>query len=202
MLWALNQEGGALAMESDAKISKAVVAVGVVAALVLVVMLVLLGLHYREQKTVDRLRMMSDAQLTRYISDGIARAGSRRVLKLAVEEKKAREARLVAAEQAADSTSGDWLSRVDKADEMAQSAGMVIGIGIGVFLAVVFYFLPTYIARRREHHNLLAIFLANCFFGWTGGVWLALIVWACSDLQQHRAIMEMYVMMHDQDGYR
>ena len=190
-------------MEPEPKISKAVLATGIVASLVLVVVLCLLGLHYREEKTRDRLRAMPDAELQRYIADNLYRHSGRRVLKLAVEEKKAREERqlaaMKAAEPGAESASADAMTAIDKADSMAQSAGMIVAVGMGVFLAVVFYFLPSYIARRREHHNLLSIFLANCFFGWTGAVWLALIVWACSDLNQHRAIMEIYAMMHDGD---
>jgi hypothetical protein len=41
----------------------------------------------------------------------------------------------------------------------------------------ILYFLPTFIAAHRGH-QITGIFLLNLLFGWTGIVWLALLLWA------------------------
>jgi len=40
------------------------------------------------------------------------------------------------------------------------------------------HFLPTIIAAIRNSRHLLAIFLLNLFFSWTGVVWVIALVWA------------------------
>ncbi|HMH06016.1 MAG TPA: superinfection immunity protein [Terriglobales bacterium] len=42
----------------------------------------------------------------------------------------------------------------------------------------IFYFLPSLIALARSKRNLLAIFLLNCFLGWTLVGWVVALVWA------------------------
>ena len=45
-----------------------------------------------------------------------------------------------------------------------------------LFLATLFYFLPSIIARNKV--DFTAILLFNFFLGWTGIGWLAAMVWA------------------------
>jgi hypothetical protein len=55
----------------------------------------------------------------------------------------------------------------------------VIGLmAIGVLIAA--YFFPAIIAMLRGHHNALAIFLLNLFFGWTCFGWLGALIWAAT----------------------
>lgn len=46
-------------------------------------------------------------------------------------------------------------------------------------VAVVLYFLPTYIAVVNRHPNKTIVFLLNLLGGWTGMVWLGVLIWAC-----------------------
>jgi hypothetical protein len=52
-------------------------------------------------------------------------------------------------------------------------AGLIVGL---VCLGI--YFLPSIIAYRRKHKNLLAIFALNIFFGWTLFGWVGALVWS------------------------
>lgn len=52
-------------------------------------------------------------------------------------------------------------------------------IGIIVFIiSLILYFLPTIIAVRRRHRNLLPIILVNIFLGWTFVGWIVALIWA------------------------
>jgi heme/copper-type cytochrome/quinol oxidase subunit 3 len=42
----------------------------------------------------------------------------------------------------------------------------------------VIYFVPSFIAKSRDHHNAGAIFALNLFLGWTFIGWVASLVWA------------------------
>ena len=53
-------------------------------------------------------------------------------------------------------------------------AGDMIIIGIVILL----YFLPTVVAIIRGHNNSFIMFLINLFAGWTGIIWIILLVWA------------------------
>jgi RsiW-degrading membrane proteinase PrsW (M82 family) len=53
----------------------------------------------------------------------------------------------------------------------------IIVIGLVIFI-VVFYFLPTFIAYKRNHKNTKSIFVINFFFGFTFLGWLAALIWA------------------------
>ena len=55
--------------------------------------------------------------------------------------------------------------------------GFVILLTIAV-LALLFYFLPTFIAFRRGHSNRLPLLLVNGFFGWTFLGWMLCLVWS------------------------
>ena len=53
------------------------------------------------------------------------------------------------------------------------SAILIIAI-----ISLVIYFLPALIAADKRNSGM--ILLLNIFLGWTGLVWLLLIVWACT----------------------
>lgn len=50
-------------------------------------------------------------------------------------------------------------------------------IGFGM----VMYFLPSIIALARSKRDLLAIFLLNCFLGWSVIGWIVALVWAAKN---------------------
>ena len=43
-------------------------------------------------------------------------------------------------------------------------------------LGIWLYFLPAHVAQGKENAGL--IFFLKLFFGWTGLVWFALVIWA------------------------
>jgi hypothetical protein len=45
-------------------------------------------------------------------------------------------------------------------------------------LALLVYFMPTFIAHRRAHPRKIPILLVNLFLGWTGIGWIAALIWA------------------------
>ena len=54
--------------------------------------------------------------------------------------------------------------------------------GLSLVLAVLLtYWLPSFIARSRNHSNLLAIVLFNLFLGWTVVGWIAALIWSATD---------------------
>ena len=58
---------------------------------------------------------------------------------------------------------------------------VLIFVGIGL---LGLYFLPAIIAKRRGHHNSVAIFLTNLFFGWTFIGWVAALIWAATAIRK------------------
>lgn len=47
-----------------------------------------------------------------------------------------------------------------------------------LFIAVLAYFIPTWIANKRKHHNGDAIFATNLFLGWTFLGWVVALIWS------------------------
>jgi hypothetical protein len=47
-------------------------------------------------------------------------------------------------------------------------------------LLIAGYFLPIFVAGRRNHHQIGPIAIVNMFLGWTGLGWLIALIWACS----------------------
>jgi hypothetical protein len=47
-----------------------------------------------------------------------------------------------------------------------------------IAVALMIYFLPTYIAVQRDQPNALAIFALNLFLGWSLIGWVGSLVWA------------------------
>lgn len=51
-------------------------------------------------------------------------------------------------------------------------------------IAFIVYFLPTFIASRRNHPNGTSIFLLDLFLGWTFIGWLAALIWSASAINR------------------
>jgi len=47
-----------------------------------------------------------------------------------------------------------------------------------IVMALIFYFLPTIIASKRQHADKDAIFVINLFLGWTLIGWMIALAWA------------------------
>jgi hypothetical protein len=56
-----------------------------------------------------------------------------------------------------------------------QAAFWVCAFAVGL----VGYFLPSIVARAREHRQMIAIAVLNAFLGWTVLGWVVALVWAC-----------------------
>lgn len=52
-----------------------------------------------------------------------------------------------------------------------------------LILLLVIYFLPTFIAGSRSHHNGVAIFLLNLLLGWTFLGWVLALIWSATAVQ-------------------
>lgn len=57
---------------------------------------------------------------------------------------------------------------------------VLLGMLCGFAIALGLLFLPTLIAKSRNHPNVLPIFLVNLFFGWTFIGWVISLIWACT----------------------
>jgi hypothetical protein len=60
------------------------------------------------------------------------------------------------------------------------SAFALLGTLAGLAFSLALLFLPTLVARSRNHPNTAAIFLVNLFFGWTFIGWVIALLWACT----------------------
>lgn len=59
------------------------------------------------------------------------------------------------------------------------SAFVALGTLVGFTFALALLFLPTLVAKFRNHPNTFPIFLTNLFFGWTFIGWVICLIWAC-----------------------
>jgi len=50
--------------------------------------------------------------------------------------------------------------------------------GLGIFVLLIVYFIPSIIVLVRRHHNGLAIGFTNLFLGWTIIGWVVAIIWS------------------------
>ncbi len=58
----------------------------------------------------------------------------------------------------------------------------LLGLGlIWIILLTIAYGLPTIIAIKRKHRNVLPIFLLNVIFGGTGIIWIICLIWSLTD---------------------
>jgi len=60
-----------------------------------------------------------------------------------------------------------------------QDKELLAGIVIVTF-SILVYFLPGLIASRRNHKNMIPVFLLNLFFGWTFLGWIIALIWSFS----------------------
>lgn len=61
-------------------------------------------------------------------------------------------------------------------------AGMTVGTIIAlVVVGVIFYFIPSVVAWKRKHRQLIPIILLNVFLGWSFLGWVGALVWAFLD---------------------
>jgi len=60
------------------------------------------------------------------------------------------------------------------------TAFIALGTLAGMAFSLALLFLPTLLAKYRNHPNTLPIFLVNLFFGWTFVGWVVALVWACT----------------------
>lgn len=51
-------------------------------------------------------------------------------------------------------------------------------------LLIGLYFVPSFVAHVRDHHNINAIVLLNFFLGWTVLGWIISLVWAATAIRK------------------
>ena len=67
-----------------------------------------------------------------------------------------------------------------------------INYGVLLFKTIVLaagallYFIPSFVAHHRGHHQMMPIFLLNLFLGWSLLGWVAALVWATVALNRGR----------------
>lgn len=49
---------------------------------------------------------------------------------------------------------------------------------MAVLAGILFYFLPAFIAFRRQHHNRGAILAVNLLLGWSFIGWVVALIWS------------------------
>ena len=49
---------------------------------------------------------------------------------------------------------------------------------MGLIGGLFFYFIPSYVALKRDHHQKMAIFVLNLFLGRSFLGWVAALIWA------------------------
>ena len=69
-------------------------------------------------------------------------------------------------------------------DEALTTAIGMVGIACGGIVGLLVYFLPTFIALMRGHHNTFAIVALNILAGWTFVGWVAALVWSLTAIQR------------------
>ena len=57
-----------------------------------------------------------------------------------------------------------------------------------IAIAVVVYFIPTWVASARKHHNANAIFVMNLLLGWSGLGWIAALIWSFTAVSPKGAV--------------
>lgn len=55
---------------------------------------------------------------------------------------------------------------------------------VAVIASIAIYFMPSFLAGAREHHNGIAIFMLNLLLGWTVIGWAIAMVWACTEVKR------------------
>jgi Superinfection immunity protein len=67
------------------------------------------------------------------------------------------------------------IAAADTASDSASPTGTgIIFLLVGLFV----YFMPTILAKGRNHHNASAVFIINLLLGWTLVGWAVALAWA------------------------
>lgn len=51
-------------------------------------------------------------------------------------------------------------------------------------ISIAIFFLPTFIALVRDHHNKVALIVTNLLLGWTGVGWLVALIWSFTNRKE------------------
>lgn len=80
---------------------------------------------------------------------------------------------------------------------------LITGV-IFVTLAILIYFLPGLIASRRNHRNMMPIFLLNLFLGWTFIGWITAFIWSFSanTIEDNSSNKPKNNQDHSESGYK
>ena len=54
---------------------------------------------------------------------------------------------------------------------------------LGLVMLIGVYFVPSFIASKREHHNAIAIVVLNVVAGWIPIGWLIALIWSCTAIK-------------------
>jgi hypothetical protein len=65
-------------------------------------------------------------------------------------------------------------------EPLLRSSAIMLATVVAIVFAVCLLFLPTGVAKIRNHPFALPIFLLNLFLGWTFVGWVAALFWACT----------------------
>jgi len=57
----------------------------------------------------------------------------------------------------------------------------------GLIIIAMLYFVPTFVAFGRHHHQRVAILILNVFLGCTGVGWIAALVWSATAVDRRLA---------------
>lgn len=63
-------------------------------------------------------------------------------------------------------------------EEVANDLFTIGSVPLVLICMAAAYFVPTFIARFRSHHNFVAIMMVNVLLGWTFLGWVVALVWA------------------------
>ena len=55
-------------------------------------------------------------------------------------------------------------------------------------IALAIYFIPTFVAAKREHQSGMAIAALNFFLGWTFLGWVIALVWSLTEVRKREKI--------------
>jgi hypothetical protein len=67
---------------------------------------------------------------------------------------------------------------------MGGQALLLLFLGV----SITFYFVPTFVALERDHHQLWPILLINLFLGWTFLGWVGALVWSASAVDRRASL--------------
>lgn len=82
--------------------------------------------------------------------------------------------------KAAPATSPRPTRQPSSASANEEQTARTLGIVIGAIVAFALYWLPSFVAVARHHHNGTAIIVTNFLLGWTVVGWIGTLIWACT----------------------